>query len=46
MADVRYKRILLKMGGEALAGQGGFGIDPVRASEVAQVVKDVHDLGI
>ena len=46
MADVRYKRILLKMGGEALAGQGGFGIDPVRAGEVAQVVKDVHDLGI
>lgn len=46
MADVRYKRILLKMGGEALAGQGGFGIDPTRASEVAQVVKDVHDLGV
>ena len=44
MPDVRYKRILLKMGGEALATQGGFGIDPVRASEVAQVVKDVHDL--
>ncbi|HRN67450.1 MAG TPA: UMP kinase [Promineifilum sp.] len=46
MADVRYKRILLKMGGEALAGQGGFGIDPERANEVAQVVKDVHDLGV
>ena len=46
MPDVRYKRILLKMGGEALAGQGGFGIDPQRADEVAQVVKDVHDLGV
>ena len=28
MSDVRYKRILLKMGGEALAGPGEFGIDP------------------
>lgn len=46
MSDVRYKRILLKMGGEALAGQGEFGIEPQRAAEVAQVVKDVHDLGI
>ena len=46
MADVRYKRILLKMGGEALAGPGEFGIDPQRAAEVAQVVKDVHDLGV
>lgn len=46
MSDVRYKRILLKMGGEALADQGGFGIDPNRAAEVAQVVKDVYDLGV
>lgn len=46
MSDVRYKRILLKMGGEALAGPGQFGIDPQRAAEVAQVVKDVHDLGV
>lgn len=46
MPEVRYKRILLKMGGEALAGPGGFGIDPKRAAEVAQVVKDVHDLGV
>ena len=46
MSDVRYKRILLKMGGEALAGPGEFGIDPRRAAEVAQVVKDVHDLGV
>lgn len=46
MPDVRYKRILLKMGGEALAGPGGFGIDPKLAAEVAQVVKNVHDLGV
>lgn len=46
MTKPRYRRILLKMGGEALAGEGGMGIDPLRAAEVAQVVKDVHDLGV
>ncbi len=46
MADVRYQRILLKMGGEALVGPQGFGIDPQRAAEVAGIVKDVYDLGV
>lgn len=46
MSSVRYKRILLKMGGEALAGPQGFGIEPKRAEEVAQIVKDVYDLGV
>ncbi len=46
MGNNRYDRILLKMGGEALAGPQGFGIDPIRAAEVAEIVKDVYDLGI
>lgn len=46
MPDLRYSRIVLKMGGEALAGPDGFGIDPIRAKEVAQIVKDVYDLGV
>lgn len=46
MSALRYKRILLKFGGEALSGEGGFGIDPVRATDVARVVKDVYDLGV
>ena len=46
MGSVQYKRILLKMGGEALAGPNGYGIDPKRAEEVAQIVKDVYDLGV
>ncbi len=46
MSDTVYKRILLKMGGEALAGPGGFGINPERAAEIAQVVKEVHELGV
>jgi uridylate kinase len=41
-----YERILLKLGGEALAGPEGFGIDPVRAGEVAEIVKEVYDLGV
>jgi uridylate kinase len=46
MADPVYKRILLKLGGEALAGPGGYSIDPARAAEVAATVKDVYDLGV
>lgn len=46
MSEPVYKRILLKMGGEALAGKGGFGIDPTQAAEVAEVVKGVYDLGV
>jgi uridylate kinase len=45
MSDIRYKRVLLKMGGEALAGPTGTGIDPIRASEVAETIKSVYDLG-
>lgn len=46
MSDMPYKRVLLKMGGEALAGPGGTGIDPIRAGEVAEMVKSVYDLGV
>ncbi|MGD2048734.1 MAG: UMP kinase [Chloroflexota bacterium] len=46
MPDIRFKRVLLKMGGEALAGPEGFGIDPNRAKEVAEIIKDVYDLGV
>jgi uridylate kinase len=46
MPDLRYRRILLKLGGEALSGPNGFGIDPHRAKEVAEIVKGVYDLGV
>lgn len=46
MAAIQYRRILLKMGGEALADANGFGIDPQRAAEVAHIIKDVYDLGV
>jgi uridylate kinase len=46
MNEPVYRRILLKLGGEALAGPGGFGIDPKRAEEVAKNVQKVRNLGV
>jgi uridylate kinase len=45
MSALRYRRILLKLGGEALAGEGGFGIDPHEADVVAAKVRRLRDLG-
>jgi uridylate kinase len=42
----KYKRILLKLSGEALSGENGFGIDPDQADDIAQRVKDVRELGV
>ena len=44
MIAPRYKRIVLKIGGEALAGQGGFGIDPHRADDVAARIAAIQAL--
>ena len=41
-----YKRILLKLSGEALMGNQGFGVDPLMAVKVAEELKEVHDLGV
>jgi uridylate kinase len=46
MSNPVYKRVLLKLSGEVLAGKHGFGIDPNRASILAQEIKSVHDLGV
>lgn len=43
---LKYRRILLKLSGESLAGPEGFGIDPTRAEDVAMRVREVHDLGV
>ncbi|MGH9845601.1 MAG: UMP kinase [Blastocatellia bacterium] len=44
--DRKFKRILLKISGEALMGDAGYGIDPSVVMRVAQEVKDVHALGV
>tara|TARA_S200000501_G_scaffold190210_1_gene179046 strand:- start:35805 stop:36527 length:723 start_codon:yes stop_codon:yes gene_type:complete len=41
-----FKRVLLKLSGEILAGKDGFGIDPIRASFLAKEVKSIHELGL
>ena len=46
MADPIYKRILLKLSGEALAAGQGFGVDTARVHEIAAEVADVHRLGV
>jgi uridylate kinase len=46
MADLKYKRVLLKLSGEALMGDKGFGIDPDVVRRMASEIKDVHDLGV
>jgi uridylate kinase len=44
--SLKYKRILLKLSGEALAGPTGMGIDPKRAYEIAKVIKQVWETGV
>lgn len=46
MKEPAYKRIVLKLSGEALQGELGYGVDPKVASSIAQQVKEVHELGI
>ena len=42
----RYNRILLKLSGEALMGDGEFGLDTDTVTRIANEVKSVHDLGV
>jgi len=41
-----YKRVLLKLSGEALIGKQGLGIDPEIVNEVALELKEVRELGV
>lgn len=41
-----FDRVLLKLGGEALAPSEGFGVDPDRADDVAHKIEQVKDLGV
>ena len=46
MPQPAYRRILLKLSGEVLAGNRGFGIDPQMASHLADEIKSVYDLNV
>jgi uridylate kinase len=43
---LQYKRVLLKLSGEALMGNQGFGIDPHVLQDIAQEIQEVHALGV
>ena len=46
MVAPRWKRVLLKLSGEALMGDGKYGISPTTLTSIAQEVKQVRDLGV
>lgn len=43
---MKFQRILLKLSGEVMAGQGNFGIDPEKIDELAAEVAEVHRTGV
>jgi uridylate kinase len=45
-SELKYRRILLKLSGESLGRDGGFGIDPLRAEKVAHHVAEVREMGV
>src|SRR5580658_10182226 len=46
MTGIRFKRILLKLSGEALVGLRGFGIDPEIVDRIAEEIASAHRLGV
>ena len=46
MSKPVYSRVLLKLSGEVLAGDQSYGIDPLKASDLADEIKIVHEMGI
>ncbi len=45
-ANLKYKRVLLKLSGESLMGSKGFGIDQSKLNFFAEEIKKIHDLGV
>jgi uridylate kinase len=46
VSDPTYKRVLLKLSGEALMGERQYGIDPAVTAQIAKDVKDIQQLGV
>ena len=46
MKEPIYHRVLLKLSGEILSGDKGFGIDPGKANFLAKEVRSIHELGV
>ena len=46
MSEIKYKRILLKLSGEALAGENKTGLSPEVLDDITNQIKDLKDLGV
>ena len=46
MGELKYKRILLKLSGEALSGPSGYGIDVTEAESIASRIKEIRKMGV
>ena len=46
MSEIKYKRVLLKLSGEALAGENKTGLSPEVLDDITNQVKDLKDLGV
>jgi uridylate kinase len=45
-ADLKYRRVLLKVSGEALMGAREYGLDPAMVARIAEEIRSVHSLGV
>src|SRR4029077_1915044 len=45
-ADLKYRRVLLKLSGEALMGEREYGLDPEMVERIAGEIQTVHALGV
>jgi uridylate kinase len=46
MSNLKYNRVLLKLGGEAISGKNGFGIDVDEAESIGHRIKEVSEMGV
>ena len=46
MTKPKYRRVLLKLSGEAFSGGADYGIDPSMSTKVAQQIKQVTEMGV
>lgn len=46
MSNLKYRRVMLKLSGESLAGEKGFGIDPETVTAICKEIADVHNMGL
>src|SRR5690625_7643702 len=46
MSTAKYRRIVIKLSGEALSGEAGYGIDPIVMKSIANQVKEISELNV